>query len=294
MPETRVWAEPAPSRASVELPRKRAPRLSRVWARQAEGFRPGEYVFTASLTVGMALGRYTLPEAEQARWRGAILTDNAARALFRLDTASAQSRAAESSDILLYSLIAYPTLVDAVLVAGAGHQSPAVAAQMVAINAQAFALTTMLTVLAKSVAARERPFGRECDGQGAAGGRCQDANRYKSFFSGHAATAFTGAGLVCAHHQALPLYGGGVADSSACALSLAAASTVGVLRMMADKHYSTDVLLGAGVGLLSGYFLPRILHYKQQQRLHRVLGGGLIVPLASSTGAIGLSYVHAL
>ena len=79
--------------------------------------------------------------------------------------------------------------------------------------------------------------------------------------SGHTTIAFTGAGLICAHHQNLPLYGGGAPDLIACITALTAATTAGAMRVAADKHYSTDVLLGAGVGLFGGYGLPMLLHY---------------------------------
>jgi hypothetical protein len=42
---------------------------------------------------------------------------------------------------------------------------------------------------------------------------------------------------------------------------MAAASTEGVLRIMTDDHYASDVLIGVGVGLASGYLLPSWLHY---------------------------------
>ena len=42
---------------------------------------------------------------------------------------------------------------------------------------------------------------------------------------------------------------------------MAASVVASVLRIVSDNHYTTDVLLGAGVGLLSGYALPQWLHY---------------------------------
>jgi hypothetical protein len=44
-------------------------------------------------------------------------------------------------------------------------------------------------------------------------------------------------------------------------LGVGAATTQGALRMMTDDHYSTDVLVGAGIGVFSGYILPQLLHY---------------------------------
>jgi hypothetical protein len=62
-----------------------------------------------------------------------------------------------------------------------------------------------------------------------------------------------------APHGARPARRAG--DAAACATGLALATAVGVLRIAADRHYATDVLLGAGVGLLSGWLLPWLLHY---------------------------------
>jgi len=70
-----------------------------------------------------------------------------------------------------------------------------------------------------------------------------------------------GAGLTCAHHRHLPLYGGGWPDVAICVATLAAASSTAVLRVMSDRHYSSDALLGVGIGLASGWGLPEWLHY---------------------------------
>jgi hypothetical protein len=35
-----------------------------------------------------------------------------------------------------------------------------------------------------------------------------------------------------------------------------------MLRIHSDNHYATDVILGAALGIGSGYFLPRFLHYR--------------------------------
>ena len=43
-------------------------------------------------------------------------------------------------------------------------------------------------------------------------------------------------------------------------IGLPFAITTAVLRMVADKHYLTDVLVGAAVGTLFGIGLPLLLH----------------------------------
>ncbi|WP_375448341.1 phosphatase PAP2 family protein [uncultured Fibrella sp.] len=64
-----------------------------------------------------------------------------------------------------------------------------------------------------------------------------------SFPSGHTALAFTGAGLLDRE------FGG--ASSLIPIGGYAMAATTGLLRMTNDKHWISDVLVGAGIGLLS-------------------------------------------
>ncbi len=68
------------------------------------------------------------------------------------------------------------------------------------------------------------------------------------FFSGHAAISATGAGLTCANHTRIALWGNRVADISACVLASLNALTTATTRVVADRHYASDVILGAGVG----------------------------------------------
>jgi membrane-associated phospholipid phosphatase len=108
-----------------------------------------------------------------------------------------------------------------------------------------------------------RPAERGCQGDPNYSDKCSNAaDLNSSFLSGHTTLAFASAGLMCAHHQNLALYGGGAADVLACLGALSAASAAGVLRVMSDNHYASDVLLGTGVGLLGGYGLPTLLHYR--------------------------------
>lgn len=67
-----------------------------------------------------------------------------------------------------------------------------------------------------------------------------DSSAHNSFPSGHTATAFTGAELVRIEYG--PWYG---------ALAYATATAVGVMRVINDRHWSHDVIAGAGLGILS-------------------------------------------
>ncbi len=57
----------------------------------------------------------------------------------------------------------------------------------------------------------------------------------------------------------------------------------GVLRIMGDRHYATDVLAGAAIGFGFGFGVPTLLHYH---------GGGYADTLAVSPlmggGSIGV------
>jgi membrane-associated phospholipid phosphatase len=113
------------------------------------------------------------------------------------------------------------------------------------------------------------------------------ANLNASFLSGHTTIAFAGAGLMCAHHMHLPLYGSVVADALACATGLAAATTAGALRVMSDNHYTTDVLLGAGVGLFGGYVWPMMWHYGHGSRESR--GASFLPHFSAKRGGVAIS-----
>ncbi len=91
---------------------------------------------------------------------------------------------------------------------------------------------------------------------------CADRQTTQSFFSNQATNAFTGAGLVCLHHTAMSLWGDEAADASACVGGITVATIAGLLRVMSDFEYLTDVITGALVGMVSGWLLPYLLHYQ--------------------------------
>lgn len=248
----------SPSRAEVEG----RPRLE--WGDRPR-FNLAESLSTGIAATGLVVLHFAELHREGDPWTARFAVDESARGGLRAPTADGRTAAARASDVLMYGLMFYPVVIDTGLVALGIHRSPDVAAQMFLINAQAFALSSLVTVVTKLVARRERPYGRNC-GPGSDTPGCDDEQRYKSFYSGHTSTAFTGAGLVCAHHLHLPLYGDEGTGMAACGLAVGAAATVGTMRVVADKHYLSDVLLGAGVGLLSGYLMPRLLHYRDGRR----------------------------
>ncbi len=234
------------------LPMAPAHRLEWHWKR----VHWGEIAGTAALATGAIV--VSVVAEPSARWTRTNGFDDWFRDRLRVSSTT-QNRLGRASDALALTLIAFPVLVDSVGVALIGDKNKQVAGQLIAIQAQAFAMTGFLTSVTKVAAGRQRPDAEEqgCDELGQDCGSGVNG----SFFSGHTSFAFTGAGLTCVEHRHLRLFGR-VGDPLACATTLTMASLTGVFRIMANKHWTTDVITGAGIGLLSGWFMPWLLHFR--------------------------------
>jgi hypothetical protein len=257
------------------------------------------------LTVADAEIEPKVPIQSQAHWRGGILFDDWARNALRGSTSSLQSTASTTSDIIFYASTIGPLVIDNYFVTLSIHQNADVALQMLVINMQALGMSGLVSLVAEHGAGRARPYTDQCDAEGHIHDKfgnlmpnhCGTSNDFRSFFSGHEAAVSTMAGLTCAHHQHLPLYGGGFADLAPCLVMIGAAATTGVLRLVYDEHWASDVLLGAMVGTVSGYVLPSLLHYGfgKGRALGEVRSGSLLMvptvlgyPGGAGLGTVGV------
>jgi len=81
-----------------------------------------------------------------------------------------------------------------------------------------------------------------------------DGSGYTSFPSGHTAQAFMGAAILAEEYKDrykwMPFAAYGVA------------SAVGIMRMANNRHYISDVLVGAGIGILSAKIIYWTHQYK--------------------------------
>ncbi|WP_394851094.1 phosphatase PAP2 family protein [Pendulispora rubella] len=239
------------------------------WSRDWPRIRVVEGLNIIAMTVGSAVVNEYWKPATSANSRGGWLFDNAVRDAMRGRTAGAQNWFIDAGDILYKSAVLLPYIIDVYVVALGIHQSADVAIEMTLINLQSLGTTGVVTLSVERGSGRARPYTDQCQPDGTTrdgSGRtlangCGNDGDFQSFYSGHAAAVATMAGLTCVHHQHLPLYGGGVADLVPCLLMMGAAAGTGVSRVVADRHWSTDVLMGWGVGALSGYVLPSLLHY---------------------------------
>lgn len=105
--------------------------------------------------------------------------------------------------------------------------------------------------LVKFTVGRQRPFVHH-----APAGRAYDTDDNASLFSGHTGLAFAcavSAGVI-AHER------GYSSEPAIWAGGLTIAALTGYLRIAADKHWTTDVLLGGVVGTGFGLLFPLVVH----------------------------------
>ncbi|MFL5312200.1 MAG: phosphatase PAP2 family protein [Myxococcales bacterium] len=192
-----------------------------------------------------------LKAPDQPRWDGPVLFDDGARNALRASSAQGRSRAGTVSD-LAYLLAAYPLVVDAGLVTRLGHGKADAALQLALIDVEAIALTALLTTSMQRSVGRARPFTRTCGSNPLGDPDCSASGntRNSSFISGHASIAFTAASAMCVQHSRLSLYAS--ANAAVCPVALGIAATTSLLRVVADRHWASDVIAGAIVGSAVG------------------------------------------
>ena len=225
-----------------------------------------EYAIIGGLGVGIATVMIWIPPAQEPAWRSPRLMDWSVRGWLRLGTRAGRDTADTVSDVLVVASMFQPLVVDSLIVAGLVNRSTDVLHQTEVINVQAFAMTQFVNVTAKRIFARERPYVTACAEDPTSSSRCTDLDRYRSYYSGHSAMSATSAGLVCAHHTHLKLYGGSPFDGIACGVSAGVTLATGALRIAADRHWATDVVTGHILGFAAGYLVPSLVYYKSFRR----------------------------
>lgn len=230
------------------------------WKKEWPRFRLSEGIASAGFTVGIVGGLLFLPQQKDA-WSGGILFDDGIRDSVRISSRSSRDSWVLAGDLTFYTMVAAPFL-DAGITAGLVHGNNDVARELALIDLQAISMSGFVSVWTQKLGGRVRPLVRECGNDPDYDKDCDDdIQRNQSFLSGHTAMGFTGAGLICIQHANIPLYGGGFPDGLACGIGLGAASFVGATRLIADRHYTSDVLAGVLIGGVSGFLLPAWWHF---------------------------------
>jgi len=231
-------------------------------ATRAEQVRWWQYVVMFTAPIALELMEVTFDEgAEEPRWRGGILFDDSVRDVFVGRTRRVRFLADAVTDAAMITMWLTPTVLEGIITALIIEGKPDVAWQMIAINTQAYASSALVTLGLIRAVARERPMAQECATDPEYSELCESQHT-RSFPSGHTASTFMGAGLICAHHLHLELWGS-PADEIACGTGLVLATATGLVRLTADRHYVSDVVVGAGIGLTFGWLVPWLLHYSQ-------------------------------
>ncbi|WP_426750858.1 phosphatase PAP2 family protein [Myxococcus sp. Y35] len=158
-------------------------------------------------------------------------------------------------------------------------------AEDASIIVQSAVLASLANQTVKFIAGRERPFVHVLP-EDQKGLTAQPSDNNLSFYSGHTNLAFSlvvSAGTVAAmrgyKHQAW-----------IWAAGLPVATSVGLLRMGADKHYLTDVAMGALLGSAVGFAVPMLLHSRKSDSAPATAQTGQlrVTPMAG-TQMVGIS-----
>ncbi len=215
--------------------------------------RPRDLSVTVALGVGWALSEWQKESLapRTCRWCDAVpAIDESTRRAWRW---SEPERAAHLSDLLDFVVLPVAVIgADALLASRDGRLANVPDDALVIV--QAAVAAAALNQAVKFAVGRERPFVHARDADERRASRDPDDNL--SFYSGHTSLAF---GLVAAAATTASMRR--YRDAwTVWPVGLAAAASIGYLRIAADKHWLTDVATGAAVGAASGALLPRMLH----------------------------------
>lgn len=150
---------------------------------------------------------------------------------------------------------------------------------------EAIVISGAATALVKLAAGRQRPNVETGDADDFALGGGFRAGR-TSFPSGHTTAAFAFASAVTADLRAMRPDVARVAGP----LLYAGAATVGAARIYSDRHWASDVVLGAGIGTLVGRTLVAHALANPDNWLDRQLRAVSVMPASGGGVALGAHY----
>jgi membrane-associated phospholipid phosphatase len=163
--------------------------------------------------------------------------------------------AANLSDVLAYGLPAGAALTLA-LTARAEQAWPREAVEDLLVLTEVMAAGTLVTQVAKFATGRLRPDAWSTGGGGST------ADSRMSFWGGHSMLAFS----VAAGATQVGRLRGRPGWGWLAAFTFAGAAATGWMRMAADRHWLTDVVVGAGVGTAVGLGVPLLVLHPAGER----------------------------
>jgi membrane-associated phospholipid phosphatase len=237
---------------------------------------PTDYALTALAVedIGVYLPLQQ-PDRPPLRWTSPILFDEPVRDLLRAGSPATRSAAGTASWGLFAAVAAYPEVDIAYAWARYGRR---VAWDLFWQDATTLSLAATFDLNVRDLFGRARPPVSECLMHGGGTATClgNNAEATRSFPGGHVLIVSTAASLSCTQHVSMRLYGS-VWDGLACASAVVAATTVGVLRIVSDDHWASDILAGELLGTAIGWGIPTLMHF------HRHAGpppGAAVTPIA--------------
>jgi len=259
---THGWLDTVPSRLSLSLPLPEPSFASRLrWeiAAAAPVAPPPAASFTGWLPSILLAGAFAatmvaLEPPENSRWTDRNSFDSGIRRPLRGGSRGTRKAAASASDAL-FAGVGVALVADWWWLRGEYGLL-----RSLQVDSRWLLANNVAAQVAKIGAGRQRPHVQPCDRDGdwvSACGGGRDGNA--SFFSGHASNTATMAGLLCARH--LHRRESGAADALVCGGAAAGALATGVLRIVSEHHFATDVIAGWAVGALFGYYLPSRFDY---------------------------------
>lgn len=233
----------------------------RSYAQQPYEFSTSKDAYIIGLGVPLALFGYSMDLSVEPLSKSEIdkLNHMDVNPIDRIATYNYSERSAQLSDILIYTCLASPlTLLfsdkirrDANIVYG--------------MYAQALVFGVSLPLLSKGIFRRVRPYAYHPD---VPQDKKLSADARKSFFSGHTSIAFTSMVFLSTVYSRY--YPDSKTRPYIWAGSVLFAFTVGYLRIDAGYHYPTDVLMGAIVGSIVGYLIPKIHEVDNTNNLNHI------------------------
>jgi membrane-associated phospholipid phosphatase len=231
------------------------------WNDNYREFQPWQYGTLLAGAASLTVALFVEDDPEEPRWTGAGPFDRFFESRIGADRRDVQRRYRIASDVLYGVTTPLPVVLDGALMLPIIRKSPEVAAQVLLIDLQSFAFTSLVYFGTRALTQRARPELSECIDELGEENCDYVRSANHSFISGHTAFAFTGAGLICTHQRYLDIYRSERAGRALCGASMAAATVAASFRIVANRHWASDVLAGAAVGLFSGLALPRLLHF---------------------------------
>ncbi len=241
-----------------------------------------DYAFTAAAFAGTLTLAIAVHPSAGPHWDQPILFDESARSFLGASPKGERTTLALISNLTQYGGIAHVAF-DAIGVGLVGDHNPHVARELLWMDAEAYAVALLFNNLTKRLVLRARPLSENCRRDPNYDSYCGTTEEKYSFYSGHSTIGGTSAGLICAEHQYLSLYGG-ASDPLACVGALLTMSATGVLRIASDQHWASDVIAGHLIGFATGYGLPALFHFRAgaPRRASASRGFGVqVVPISS-------------